>query len=500
MNGQADEVVNRLNEVIPEPERADRKFQDGQRVKIVSSGENGDVVEDNWEIVEATGRTEHGDILYSVKSPDGNQTRKIAESHLENMQQAPQGALDNANYQFDQLQNRIDQRFATADQRAGITPEVSEAPTVVVSPGEERESQVGNIVGEPGQMEVRLQDAEGQPHIYRRETGGNWRESRNGDNAHEWFDANPQNVARALGLEVPAATGETPAEPGERPAETPPTPEELRFQAMENRITALEEQIRLLRGELAGRAPAGETPETPGESEEVDAEEMDAALAELDAAMVAMDAGAADYAQARERLQNARARVAGAWNGEQPPASGGGDGNGEQGGAAVVAATEISGGKPENPRQRRERMRKWGRRALGAALVTGGLVGAFFLGKHFGTHPTEIIPGRKSPGEGTRKGIEHAAKFKTEQLSYYGDTIWAHGRATLAQAMGGKLPKDWQVYQWAKETMNLPGNKGHIMNSMGHWRSTWEGARHLPVGFHFRISEAITQAIARGQG
>lgn len=538
MNGQADAGIDRLEQIIPPNENlaiadTERKFQNGQKVRVVTSGENGDKTEDGWEIVDTKGRNTHGEIVYVLKNPDGTDTRDIAESLLENMQLAPTAATAEAPIQtpepgatlsavaegaasareigqdmaaqvealsrrldeiipsqtlerriaekFDQLEERFNRRFEELNARMQTmesklsaqrgdtrTYPPSEASTLVAaSPAAENgdgRRELGDRIGSSGQVEIRGQNQEGQPFIYRRREDGQWEVSRNGDSASDWFPATEADIARELGfgLSSPAPTEGPPSDRGRAPRE--PTPE--------------------------GR-PSQE------EAGEVDAEAMDAALAELDAALAAMDAGAADYAEARRHIQRARQRVGAVWNNEQPPAGGGGN----DGGAPPVAeaAAPVPAG-PESAnaaQERRSRLRRHGRRVIGALLVAGGLVGAFFLGRHFGY---DVIPGPDGkvgpPGEGAKKAAEAAGGFKTQELRYYGDTIWAHGRATLAQAMGGKLPKDWQIWEWARQTMELKGNKENILNSQGHWRSTWEGARHLPVGFQFKISDRITQLIA----
>ncbi|MBI2592079.1 hypothetical protein HYW36_01230 [Candidatus Saccharibacteria bacterium] len=377
---------------------------------------------------------------------------------------------------FDQLEERLNRRFEElsrrlqemetelaaqrGETRAYPSAEPSEAATRVMASttaeNGDGQRELGNRIGDPGQAEVRGQNQEGQPFIYRRRADGQWEVSRNGDQASEWFPATADDMLGDLG--IVSASVITP----ERPAASGPT--------------------KLPRSEEARSQPAAEQPSE--EVEEVDAEAMDEALG---AAWAAMESGRSSYDEARGHLRRAME----IWGGQASRAGGGTPPAAEAGGPVSPESAGVT-------QERRSRLRRHGRRAIGALLVAGGLVGAFFLGRHFGY---DIVPGQGGsgqPGEGARKAAEGAGKFRTEELRYYGDTIWAHGKATLTQAMGGKTPKDWQIWEWARQTMELKGNKENILNSQGHWRSTWEGARHLPVGFQFRISEAVTRAIARG--
>src|SRR3989344_5429428 len=200
MNAQVEAVNGRLDEIVPPNEQpavpeAERKFQAGQKVKVVKGSENGDETETGWEIIDTKGRNAHGEIVYIVKNPDETETREISEPLLENMQLAPEGEINSIENQFDLFEKRFNERFgerlARIEARLGI-----EAPATIKRPKKDDETpvEVAELAddrgserkeGLPQDFTLRGTDHNGQRYLIRGRTdGGSLQINRNVDD--EW--------------------------------------------------------------------------------------------------------------------------------------------------------------------------------------------------------------------------------------------------------------------------------------------------------------------------
>ncbi|HET9850227.1 MAG TPA: hypothetical protein VFP35_01200 [Candidatus Saccharimonadales bacterium] len=75
-------------------------------------------------------------------------------------------------------------------------------------------------------------------------------------------------------------------------------------------------------------------------------------------------------------------------------------------------------------------------------------------------------------GGGTPPGLSHG-----ESLTHYGDTIWYHARADLANQLG-RTPNNHEVWDATQQILNKNG-------------LSWEQARHLPVNYQFSVPETL---------
>jgi hypothetical protein len=114
---------------------------------------------------------------------------------------------------FDELKKESDQRFKELMEQI---KNLSEAPTLVLKPedggsqkskeapgsGVPEQREIGDKVGDPGQVEHRAQLTDGTPVIFRRNGPNDWVYSRNGNLAKEWFPTSADHMKNMLGYEI----------------------------------------------------------------------------------------------------------------------------------------------------------------------------------------------------------------------------------------------------------------------------------------------------------
>lgn len=415
---------------------------------------------------------------------------------------------------LDELQAKIDKMAADIEQaqrgmRSGPSTPVgeetqvldpSEAPTTVIAPDNNQE--IGNHVGNPGAVEFRTQDESGSPHIYRRSADGSWQFSNAGNNPVNWFDASEQQVQRAIarsfGITLPETGVGAISEPAARVEQTQVYPTPPAIEQGAQGAPVVEQGLR------TGLTPAGqeENDRNSNNAQETEkTEENDPLLATLAAVWASEQIAKENHGKSQELIAKAiaLAKERGQSTKELDAA------------AAAIAKDAAAEGGPDQPeagnddkKEKRKRLKKYAKVAVGALLAFGaGAATMYLLNKHGvgvsgpkGTHGAETITGGGPKGGAGTEALTGSGKYET--LTHSGDLIWTHGKEDLTKALGGKAPTNPQIQEWCDRVMNLPENKGRILNSMGHWQNVWDGARHLPVNFKFRVNDAIARAVIRG--
>lgn len=101
--------------------------------------------------------------------------------------------------------------------------------------------EIGNKLGDPGEMEIRGQDKDGNPFIYRKKDG-KWYVSRNGNLAKEWFESTPEGMQQDIGLNL--MSGETPDTKPEERGEDDETVDVERMEASMARLKTYNQQLK----------------------------------------------------------------------------------------------------------------------------------------------------------------------------------------------------------------------------------------------------------------
>lgn len=329
---------------------------------------------------------------------------------------------------FDELQKRNDERFDKFSQALELIAKgenqaaadlLNEAKTEVRQPerkGSEKKEdsskgkrELGDKVGDANQAEIRGQDAEGRPYIYKKNEKGEWIVSRNGNLAQEWWPATPEDIARDTGLGGLASQKSSESREGEEDGVDAEQMEasmtriaEIQKEMSENpspeRLKALIEELGAEQAKMKeawDKAPDAKEPEPEERRTRV------LALTPEEAKRNSEERRKNIFRRAWDRMRSpfyrTHARVV---TGPMPE-----DAAAEvppEGGKVVTVVDEQ--GQPVR-QEVYERDRRRRNALLAGALVVGGLVGAYFLGRHTGT--THIIHEFCNGHKGTGIGPDH---------------------------------------------------------------------------------------------
>lgn len=356
MDAEADEVVARLDEVLPPSDREKREKARGEKKE------------------------------------------KTIEERFDNLK------LE-MDQKFNELKRSLEQLGAPASGGAEAKPADSADRQAKPEASGQKDRELGNKIGDPGKVEIRGQDRDGRPFIYRINDKGEWEVSRNGDLAKEWFPATHQGMVRDLG-EIPMfAVPDGEDKPGgegvdaeimeaslariaeiQKEMSENPTPERLAELIKE----LGEEQAKMQ--ESWDSAPAEEVSET-----------AETAISEAEAVDNSKKRGRGIFQKAKDALNRLRGRVYGAHSQANTAINGRGES-----GTVIVADADTSAGDvpPEGRKQvtvfdeegkpvsethevhekdEKDRRRRLGMVA-GGLLVGGAVVAAFLLGSKYGGH------------------------------------------------------------------------------------------------------------------